>query len=150
MYVYCPTCKGLVTERFLTALVESYIILSNSILIALKAMERKEIKWKSKFSSPVLKGSTKMILMSRKLCGEGFLVRPGPGPDLDLLRSPIFKIKLLLTSAKYLRKYVSESTKILLIGSSQNFNQRLFTWYYTFSTTPCSYGCSANRLHIPH
>lgn len=147
MYVYCPTCKGLVTERFLTALVESYIILSNSILIALKAMERKEIKWKSKFSSPALKGSTKMILMSRKLCGEGFLVRY----PLDLLRSPIFKIKLLLTSAKYLRKYFSESTKILLVGSSQNFNQQcLFTWYYTFSTTPCSYGCSANRLHIPH
>jgi len=90
MCSYYLACKEWAAERFLTALVESLIILSKSILITLKATERKETKRKSKFSSPTFKASTIMVLTSKKLHGEGF------SPDI-LLKSPTSEIKRLIT-----------------------------------------------------
>lgn len=87
-----------------------------SVSTALKATERKDTKWKRKFSLPSFKPSTIMILTARKLCEEEFL----SSYPLDLLRSPIIsKVELLITYSKHLRNDVSESTKVLFMGSSR-------------------------------
>lgn len=131
-------------QKDLTAPVESHITFN--IVTALKATERRDIKWKSKFASPSFQPSIIMILTPKKLCEEGFL----SSYPLDLLMSLVIsKIELLIANAKYLG-HVSGSSKIVFLGSSRALINNAIWHGSTLFPTPGSYGCSAHGLPPPH
>lgn len=87
----------------------------------------------NKFSSPSFKPSTLMILTPRNYVKRGFLY----SYPLELLRRQITsKIELLVAYAKHPRNHVSESTKMLFMGSSRALINNAFGMVLHFLLCP--------------